>query len=84
MPSLTKQGRKRTIYIDDETWNELLLIAAERSIVETHHVSCAELIRRGTLREVVAHYVPEWYSRPPTIGKIKKVYGGGRKKLLGY
>lgn len=71
---LTAQGRKRTLWIPDSIWSEVVLAAGERGQKENKCVSVSELFRRGVRREMIAHLQPGWYRKPPHIKAIMRAY----------
>lgn len=74
---MTITGRRRTIWVEDDLWSELLLVAAERSRKEGEHVSVSELFRRGVRREMIAHLQTGWYRRPPHLKAILRAWREG-------
>ena len=79
---MTQTGRRRTIWCEDELWNELLRVAAERSQKEDAHVSVSELFRRGVRRELIAHLQTGWYRRPPHLRAIVRAWREGQEDKI--
>lgn len=56
---------RRHFHIADDLWNELVEAAAYRTREEGTHISTAELLRRGALREIEEHYTPTTLYKHP-------------------
>jgi hypothetical protein len=75
-------GRRRSIWIPDELWGELLIVAGQRGHKEHQAVSVSELVRRGARREIIAHYQADWYRKPPHLRAVlRAVRDGARDKI---